>query len=288
MSPVRFSEDDVQRQFADLSGIRFLKAGGQKSVYAAVHATHGDVVLKLIDSRPGDERILREIEIVRQNSFPHVPRILDSGHCTVQSADQLFLVEQRIEGDDLRTLLQRNGKLPFAQVVRCLSQLLETIESLEAARIVHRDIKPENILLDRTGDFWLLDFGIARDLENVSLTATSSKFGPFTVGYAPPEQMFNMKSMEDSRCDLFALGVTAYELFSGRHPFADQARSVVEVITRVSTVSEPMLTLADDPLGEITGFVRTLMQKVQSLRPPDAKSARAWFLNILSNRNDGR
>ena len=49
-----------------------------------------------------------------------------------------------------------------------------------------------------------------------------------------------------------------------------------------------MLALDEDPLGDITGFVRTLMQKVQSLRPPDAKSARAWFLNILSSRNDGR
>ena len=288
MSPVRFSESEIQKRFADLSGIRYLKAGGQKTVYAAVHAVHGDVVLKLIDSAPGDERIQREIEIVRTNTFPHVPRILDSGTCDIQSANQLYLIEQRIEGEDLRAILVRDGKLPFPQVVKCLGSLLETIEALEAAHIVHRDIKPDNILLDRKGDYWLLDFGIARDLGNVSLTATSSKFGPFTVGYAPPEQMFNMKSMEDSRCDLFALGVTAYELFSGRHPFADQARSVVEVITRVSTVSEPMLELEDDPLGEITGFVRTLMQKVQSLRPPDAKSARAWFLNILSHKRTGQ
>lgn len=285
MSPIRFSETDIQRQFSNLSNLRYLKAGGQKSVYAAIHATHGNVVLKLISTQPGDERILREIEIVSQNTFPHVPRILEFGHCTIQAADQLYLVEQQIEGEDLRNLLLRDGKIPFSQVLHCLSQLLETIETLEAAHIVHRDIKPENILLDGNGDFWLLDFGIARDLENVSITATSSQFGPFTLGYAPPEQMFNMKSMEDSRCDLFALGVTAYELFSGRHPFANHAQSVAEVITRVSTESPPRLLLDEDPLGQITGFVQTLMQKVQSLRPPDARSARAWFLNILSLRS---
>ena len=274
MSPVRFSESEIQKQFTDLSDLRYYASGGQKSVYEAVHPVHGNVVLKLIDSAPDNERIMREIEIVRQHLFPHVPKILDSGTANIKSTKQLYLVEERIEGNDLRKVLQQNGRLPFSQVVKCLSSLLETIEALEKAHIVHRDIKPDNILLDRNDDFWLLDFGIARDLKKVSLTATSSRFGPFTDGYAPPEQVFNMKYMEDSRCDLYALGITAYELFCGHHPAADQRRD-----------SEPMLELQDDQSGEIAGFVWTLMQNVQSLRPPSAQVARAWFLSILPQQN---
>ena len=287
MSPVRFSESEIQKRFADLSGIRYLKAGGQKTVYAAVHAVHGDVVLKLINSAPGDERIQREIEIVRTNTFPHVPRILDSGTCDIQSANQLYLIEQRIEGEDLRAILVRDGKLPFPQVVKCLGSLLETIEALEAAHIVHRDIKPDNILLDRKGDYWLLDFGIARDLGKVSLTDTEATMGPHSIGYAPPEQLFNQKAIEDSRTDLFSLGVTAYELFSGIHPFRKDAHSFVEVVTRVTSLKETPLSILEDTKGTISAFVQTLMQKAQPFRPPSAAIALDWFNNILQDYNIG-
>jgi serine/threonine protein kinase len=104
-------------------------------------------------------------------------------------------------------------------VLRLGLHVLEALERAETVQIVHRDVKPDNIMCDGEGNFWLLDFGIARHLELSSLTPTASPFGKMTLGYAPPEQCRNVKGDIDSRADLFALGVTLHECATGRNGF---------------------------------------------------------------------
>src|SRR5688572_8842283 len=89
------------------------------------------------------------------------------------------------------------------------------------------------------GDYWLLDFGIARHLDLSSLTPTLAS-GVGTLGYAPPEQYRNWKSDIDSRADLFAVGVTGFEAATGVHPFRDGAKSGAEVIDRIENRLHPV------------------------------------------------
>jgi len=271
----------IAARFPTLSDLCELKKGGQKVVYSAKHTQHGAVVLKVIPDTGANNRVLREIEIVRQHRFPNVPEVHDA--CVVEAGNQKYLciIEQRIDGADLRTLLTLQGRLRLADVLRCMDTILATVTELEKASIVHRDIKPDNILLDRQGHFWLIDFGIARDILNVSLTATSDHFGPYTAGYAPPEQFQNMKRLIDSRTDLFSIGVTAYELLHGKNPFHANANSVIDVLMKTATVTEDPLTIAGDDSGELSAFIRTLMQKNPSFRPPSAAVALTWFREIV-------
>lgn len=284
MSGVRIAvaQDQLQSSFPRLSSLRVLKSGGQKDVYAAESADYGSVVLKLMPMGANglSPRIRREIEIVTSRTFTGVPRIFEQGSVTVGGVNAAFIIEQRIEGKDLRTILVGDGRQAKGFVVAMMKSLLETLCELEQNRIVHRDIKPDNIVVDEDGKFWLLDFGIARDLDAVSLTMTGEKMGPLSPGYAAPEQVMNFKRQIDTRSDLFSVGVTAYELLVGSHPFAVANANPLAVIVQSVTADVDTLDIDDDPKGELAAFVKTLMNKQQTFRPPTAKMALEWLNSI--------
>lgn len=284
MSGVKIVVDGaaLQATFPWLSGLCVLKSGGQKDVYAAESAEHGPVVLKLMPVGPEGmaPRIQREIEIVTSRTFAGVPRIFRHGTVTIGNVCVAFIVEQRIEGRELRAVLRDEGPQSKGFVVAMMKSLLTTIGELEKSRIVHRDIKPDNIVVDGDGNFWLLDFGIARDLDAVSLTMTGDKMGPLSPGYAAPEQVMNFKRQIDSRSDMFSLGVTAYELLMGRHPFMVQNANPLAVIVQSVTADADTLEIEDDPKGELAQFIKTLMNRQQTFRPPTAKMALDWLNSI--------
>ena len=97
--------------------------------------------------------------------------------------------------------------------------LLDVMKEFDDENIVHRDIKPSNIIIQPDGKAILLDVGVARFLTETSLTPTFAPRGPGTVGYASPEQMNNEKELQDSRSDLFSIGIVLAEAISGEHPF---------------------------------------------------------------------
>lgn len=272
----------VEASFPALKNISVLKSGGQKDVYAADSDQWGPVVLKLMPMGPSGmaPRIRREIDIVTSRSFKGVPHIFDFGEIDIGTIKAAYIIEQRIEGRELRAVLLKDGKQSKSFVVAMMKSLLATICELESNKIVHRDIKPDNIVIDSDGGFWLLDFGIARDLDDVSLTMTGEKMGPLSPGYAAPEQVMNFKRQIDSRADLFSLGVTAYELLKGEHPFKSQNQNPMAVIVQSVTLDEDTLEIEDDPNGELAQFIKTMMNKQQTFRPPTAKMALSWLESI--------
>jgi serine/threonine-protein kinase len=160
---------------------------------------------------------------------------------------------------------------------------LEALALAEAAQIVHRDVKPENIIRDSAGNYWLLDFGIARHLDLSSLTATGLPFGKMTLGYAPPEQCRNVKTEIDSRADLFALGVTLHESAVSRNGFFDPPpRDQIELLKRVERfVLAPILL----PIAEKESFrdlVLTMTQKSRVHRPRTVAQALVWMKEICA------
>jgi len=264
--------DSIKTTFADLVQIA---RGGQKVVFSATHPTYGSVVLKLFFKM--DARSQREIDINKNSSFDCVPIIYETGQILYEGTDTLYIVEQRINGEELRNRIARRECFTLKEAVDFLSQGLVFIKQLEEKSIVHRDIKPENIIISVDGKVYFLDFGIARVLGVPSLTKTEAIAGPHTPGYAAPEQFNNLKNDIDSRADLFSIGVVTYECLSGQNPFSAGARSHLEILQRTETITPVSFQIAGDTQQQFMGLLSSLMGKLPSRRPIGATQALNWL-----------
>ena len=183
---------------------------------------------------------------------------------------------------NLRQYLNENQLLTHSEVYKLLSSILTAIQLLEGRNLVHRDIKPENIMRAYDGTYYLIDFGIARDLSMESLTDTNSRFGPHSAGYAPIEQINNEKKHIDSRVDIYSLGVIAYEGLTGTNPFLDGSENIIHVIRKIQRGSFS-LEVNGGEHDELNEFINACMNKYRNRRPSSAVEAREWFDTILKN-----
>lgn len=272
----------VRAEFKDLNDIRSLGVApsGQKDVLRA-RLNDEDVVLKIIKPSANDAaRAEREIAAVARLNCPYVPKVFEHGHRAIGGEDRYYLVEQYIAGVSYREQLVRQPVQPLVDVVRLGEVLLGACVEFEAQRLVHRDIKPENIMVDGSGKFWIIDFGIVRMLDAESLTATSQRFGPCTPGYGAPEQFRNDKKAINAQADLFSVGVVLYESLAGAHPFGAGRRAVLDVIRAVDSTDVPRLAIPGDKDGCLAELICSLAGRFPSRRPPTAVDAFAWFREV--------
>ena len=274
----------LQAQFSDLKNIQPLDDGGQKSVFTADHPVDGKIVLKLFHPGANVDRAVREVEAVAAVRSSRVPRILESGTVTASTGDIIWFREEFVDGQSLREKI-RNGPLSDQEILRIGLHALEALRDAEACRIVHRDIKPENIIVRLDGSAFILDFGLARHLDKVSLTATGPLGGMGTVGYAPPEQFRNLKPEQDSRTDLFALGVTLYECVESINPFRDGARDLAEVLHRVENTLLPPIGRPIDGNNELSQLILSMTRPKLSYRPATVVEAYNWMKEICDREN---
>lgn len=272
----------LNAQFPELSNILPLDVGGQKSVFTASHNTHGKNVLKIFHPSADAARALREIQAVAAILSPRVPRILDKGIASSPTGDVIWFLEEYVSGQTLRKKLQA-GPLSDTEILRIGFHVLEALKEAEARRIVHRDIKPENIIVVADGSAFLLDFGLARHLDQVSLTPTAALGGIGTVGYAPPEQFRNLKADQDSRTDLFAVGVSLYECVEGVNPFRQGARDGGEILHRVETTLLPPISRQIGNSNEFTDLVLAMSRPKLSHRPASIVEAYDW-IKVICDR----
>ncbi|HEX2780154.1 MAG TPA: protein kinase [Gemmatimonadaceae bacterium] len=196
--------------------VREAGRGGMAIVWLAHDLKHGrDVAIKVV--RPelaaaiGRERFLREIEIAARLRHPLIVPLYDSGEVAAgQGESLLYYVMPYEAGQSLRTLLERDGPLPAAEVVRILRDLCEALAYAHGQGIVHLDIKPDNVMLSG-GHALITDFGIARAASAVDGTTAG------TPTYMAPEQRVP-DARVDHRADIWASGALAYELLVGRPP----------------------------------------------------------------------
>ena len=216
--------DPVSRLSAALTGryaiVRELGAGGMATVYLADDLRHRrKVAIKVL--RPelaaslGPERFLREIEVAAQLTHPHILPLHDSG--AVEGF--LFYVMPYIDGESLRTRLDRVGELPITEAVRVLREVADALSHAHSLGVVHRDIKPDNVMLSGRHAL-VMDFGVAKAVSEAtgrnSLTTAGVALG--TPTYMAPEQAAADPHL-DHRVDIYALGAMGYELLAGRPPF---------------------------------------------------------------------
>jgi eukaryotic-like serine/threonine-protein kinase len=228
----------VQEVLADVLLRGEIARGGQKIVFLAESPQFGRIAVKLIQpgSDSAEKRAQREIQVAQSIEDPHFPRIFLAKKVTIDNAEVLCIYEEYLDGEPLRSALQREGRLSARETFRIAVELVVALEILRARDVVHRDVKPENIYLVSDGRVVLLDLGIARQLGDASLTDDYAMFGPLTPGYGAPEQIGNQKRNISSRTDIFALGVVMHECLSGQNPFAQPGDSPVQTLHNTMTV----------------------------------------------------
>src|ERR671910_1084352 len=226
--------------FANYRVESLLGRGGMGVVYLARDLSlDRPVALKLIAPEFADDEQFRA-------RFPREPRLAASlDHASVipiyeagEHDGQLYLAMRFVEGSDLRTLLEREGKLPAERTLAILGQVAGALDAAHRRALVHRDVKPANVLLDEDGHVYLTDFGITKQLGGAS-TDTGRMVG--TLDYLAPEQIRG--DPVDARTDCYALGCVLYECLTGKPPF----RRDTEAETLWAHMQEQPAPLKDHP-----------------------------------------
>jgi len=211
--------------------VSHIASGGMGAIFRAEHVhLRKDVAVKVL--RPDltaspdlVERFRREAEIAATLAHENIVRVTDFGR---SPEGWLFLAMELLEGESLFDRLRREGPLRPEMAVPILVQVCRGLEAAHQRGVIHRDLKPENVFL--VGDEWpvvkILDFGIAKITDPGAASETQSGMVVGTPEYLAPEQA--MGSAVDSRTDVYAVGLIAWRMLAGRHPFrAPDARSLV-------------------------------------------------------------
>ncbi len=268
---------------------RELTRGGTATVYVARDTRHGRrVALKVLEPALGagmsTERFLREIRVTAGLTHPHILPLHDSG----EAAGLLYYVMPYVDGETLRDQLARRGALPVDEAVRVLREVADALAYAHGRGVVHRDVKPANILV-HGGHALVADFGIARAVRHAreaqdpnppdepprpthgagTDTLTAVGTSPGTPAYMAPEQASG--DTLDERADLYALGVVAYEMLAGAHPFG--ARTPREAIAaHLGEPPPPLAARRPDVPPALAALVEQLLAKNPADRPPSAEA----------------
>jgi len=223
--------------------------GGQKVVYpATIDGQRCALKIMLTNPLPADEldydedsfdevtaRAQREVDIMAQCDSPYLVKLgpLPLTHAEVGGQQVIYFAEEWIDGRNVREIIVDDGPLSLEDVVPLGTQVAEAVKILWSLAKIHRDIKPGNIMRrDSTGEFVLLDMGLAFDLYDDSLTRLG--LVPGTPFYFSPERMeLDRKRQMDFRSDLFSLGIVLYEAATGQHPFWLPGLSREQVLGRI-------------------------------------------------------
>ncbi|MBL0712653.1 MAG: protein kinase [Desulfosarcina sp.] len=189
--------------------------GGWGIVYHGYHNALGmPVAIKMLKHDMAMDPLFletfrREAQTIARLNHHNIVQIFDID----EVYQTIFIIMEYLEGESLRTVLNKQGKLAGPETVNYLSQIVRGLEYAHGHGIIHRDIKPENIFLLPDGRIKILDFGLAAapGEEDMALDTT--------IFYAPPEQIEG--EPEDARSDIYALGIMAFEMLHGKRPFPE-------------------------------------------------------------------
>jgi serine/threonine-protein kinase len=269
--------------------VRLMGRGGMGAVY---EATHRDLKKRVaiktlhpaVAAMPGARaRFLREGEAASRINHPNVVDVTD----VATEGTVAFLVMEFLEGENLASLLERAGALPFSKSVDLLLPVFAAISVAHEEGVIHRDLKPENIFLARSrhgeSEPKVLDFGISKLSSSgggntLALTGTGASMG--TPYYIAPEQVRSAAGV-DSRSDQYALGAILYECVTGHR--AHQGETIYEVIRSVGEGSfpRPRARRPDTP-PELEAAILRAMSLDPAQRFPSVKALGRAVLSFAS------
>jgi serine/threonine-protein kinase len=250
--------------------LQWIGGGGMAEVFLARHRAHGALfAVKVLSEQLADEpeivaRFMDEARTAATlGGHPNIAPVYDVGEWGTLH----YLIMPYIEGEDVKSYLERRGRLHPSEAVTIIRQVAEALVWAGEKRFVHRDLKPANIRIDTSGRVIVLDFGIAKagDAPSARTRAGETLGTPY---YMSPEQI--RAEPCDHRSDLYSLGVIFFELLTGMKPFTGDSYRAIE-IGHCQKMPPALSTIVPDIDPEIERIVNRLLEKDRERRYQSAR-----------------
>lgn len=255
--------------------VKLIGSGGMAKVFLGKHTETGEqVAIKTLPEEfYGDgtyqARFVREIDVVRRLNHPHILPLLDHGECDNIS----YIVMPHMPYGTLRDRLVT--PLQPKECLRLLQQIGSALDHAHEQHIIHRDIKPANIMMDENNDVQLVDFGVAKLIEDTSVDITGSAIVG-TWQYMSPEQCMGEKDLS-ARTDIYALGIVLHEMLCGRSPFHDA--TAAEIVQRHMSMS---ISMADDLSESLSPEIKFVILKALARKPSQRHKSGGALANAFA------
>ena len=220
------------------------------------------------------ERFRNELKLARKITHKNVCRM----HDFHEEEGTPFITMEYVEGEDLKSLVKRKGKLPEEEALSKAKQVCEGLVEAHGLGVVHRDLKPQNIMIDSKSNAKIMDFGIARSVETKGVTETGVMIG--TPDYISPEQAEGEEA--DQRSDIYSLGVILYEMVTGKVPFEGDTALSVALKHKAQVPKEPR-KVNPEVSDDLSRLILICMEKDRERRYQKAEA----LLSDLKNIEEG-
>ncbi|ADG96859.1 serine/threonine protein kinase with PASTA sensor(s) [Segniliparus rotundus DSM 44985] len=223
-------------------------------------------------------RFRREAQNAAALNHPMIVSVFDTGESASDQGPMPYIVMEYVDGQTLREALQ-NGPLTTQEVLSWIADVAAALDFSHHNGIVHRDVKPGNIMIDKTGQVKVMDFGIARAISDATITATQTATVIGTAQYLSPEQARG--ETVDPRSDVYSLGCVLYELLAGAPPFTGDTPLAI-AYQHVREDPKPPSSLKKTLTPDIDAVVLKAMSKNPANRYQSAAELRSDVLKLLA------
>ena len=253
-------------------------SGGMADVYKAKdHVLNRLVAIKVLKQEYStDATFVKKFRVEAQSaaglSHQNIVNVYDVG----EDDGVYFIVMELVQGITLKNYIDMKGKLDIREALNISVQIASGLSAAHENRIIHRDIKPQNIIMSRDGKVKVTDFGIAKVADSTTVTTTAAG----TVHYISPEQARGGYS--DERSDIYSLGITMYEMVTGRVPFEGETNVAVALMHIQSEITPPRQLEPSIPVS-FEKIILKCTQKKPERRYASARELIADLRKVLTN-----